>query len=308
MGLLKHRAPPPEQVWSRHVTPVAPDLLIWGPKLMDTVELPLLQRFDYQGRTVAWGKMGAGAPLVMVHGTPFSSQVWRRIAPWIAQDHTVYLFDLLGYGQSDMSGGDVSLGVQNNLLMALISEWALDRPEVVAHDFGAATVLRAYYLNGFRPRRLTLIDPVAMRPWGSPFVTHVRQYEAAFADLPAYAHTALLEAYLQTASHRGLPSDALAIYARPWMTALGQPAFYRQIAQMDQRYTDEIEPRYTGPLECDLTLIWGAQDQWIPLSIGQRLNGLLKPQRFIPAPGAGHLVQDDAPEAIVEALRTAVAK
>lgn len=115
------------------------------------------------GNAVRWGKIGNGPPLVAIHGTPFSSQVWRRIAPLLADRRTVYYFDLVGYGLSEMrEGQDVSLGVQNKTLTALFVEWGLDRPDVLAHDFGGATALRAYYLNGLRYRSLTIFDAVAL--------------------------------------------------------------------------------------------------------------------------------------------------
>ena len=153
--------------------------------------------FDFEGQSVRYGVFGEGAPLVLVHGTPFSSIVWRRIAPHLARRRRVFYFDLLGYGRSEMRDGqDVSLGVQNRLLAALLDHWALDRPDVVAHDFGGATALRAWLLNGRRYRSLALIDPVALAPWGSPFVRHVRRHEAAFADLPSYIHQAILPAYI----------------------------------------------------------------------------------------------------------------
>ena len=109
----------------------------------------LLDRvFSFEGQRIAWTRLGDGPPLVLVHGTPFSSQVWRRIAPLLAIRWTVYAFDLLGYGASEKSDGqDVSLGVQNRLLAALFNEWRLERPDVLAHDFGGATVLRAYFLR-----------------------------------------------------------------------------------------------------------------------------------------------------------------
>lgn len=264
-----------------------------------TIELDRIHRF--RGHAVRWTALGEGPALVMIHGTPFSSQVWRRIAPLAARSRRVYLFDLLGYGVSDKPDGDVSLGVQDALLAELLALWGLDRPEVLAHDFGGATALRAWFLRGARYGRLTLVDPVAIAPWGSPFVAHVRHHEPAFAGLPAYAHRALLDAYLQGASHSGLDAATLELYRSPWEGAEGQPAFYRQIAQMDQRFTDEAEERY-APLDCPVTLLWGEEDAWIPLSQGRRLASMLEVDRFLPVPGAGHLVQDDAPEAIVAAL------
>ncbi len=53
----------------------------------------------------------------------------------------MFLFDLLGYGQSEQRDQqDVSLGVQNELLAELLDHWRLERPEVVGHDFGGTTV------------------------------------------------------------------------------------------------------------------------------------------------------------------------
>nr|WED69748.1 hypothetical protein PJ912_09280 [Pectobacterium colocasium] len=56
----------------------------------------------------------------------------------------------------------------------------------------------------------------------------------------------------------------------PWQGEVGQAAFYRQIAQMDQCYTDDIEPLLTE-LDCPVNMLWGEQDEWIPLDVGQRL-------------------------------------
>lgn len=255
-----------------------------------------------EGNAVRWGKCGDGPPLVAIHGTPFSSQVWRRIAPHLADRRTVYFFDLAGYGQSEMRDGqDVSLAVQNKVLSALFREWGLDRPHVLAHDFGAATALRAYYLDGLRYASLTIFDAVALAPWGSPFVQHVRNYEAAFSGMPAYMHRALLRAYLQTAAHNPLSDEALDIYSAPWLGAVGQAAFYRQIAQMEQKFTDEVQGLYRR-MDCPVTVLWGEKDAWIPYEKGEALAALISDRPCVRIRNAGHLVQEDRPEAIVAAV------
>lgn len=71
----------------------------------------LPETFDFGGHAVRYGIVGDGEPLVLLHGTPFSSLVWRRIAPWLARHRRVHYFDLLGYGRSDKPDGDVSLGI-----------------------------------------------------------------------------------------------------------------------------------------------------------------------------------------------------
>lgn len=264
------------------------------------LELPNTSTIE--GNAVRWGKIGSGPPLVAVHGTPFSSQVWRKIIPHFAHDRTIYYFDMVGYGQSEMrEGQNVSLGIQNNVLENLFKEWNIERPEMLAHDFGGATVLRAYFLNGLRYSALTIFDAVAFAPWGSPFVQHVRQHEMAFSDMPAYMHRAVLRAYLQSAARNPLSEEALKIYSAPWTGPVGQPAFYRQIAQMDQRFTDEVETLYTR-MDCPVSVLWGKNDEWIPHHMGERLAALISAKDCISLPETGHLVQEDCPEAIVAAV------
>lgn len=254
------------------------------------------------GNAVKWGKEGHGPPLVAIHGTPFSSQVWRNIVPHLKDKWTTYFFDLVGYGLSEMRlDQDVSLGVQNHVLAALLKEWVLDRPSILAHDFGGATALRGYFLNGLRYSSLTIFDAVALAPWGSPFVQHVRQYEAAFSEMPDYMHLALLRAYLQTAAFRTLQEEALEVFSAPWIGEVGQPAFYRQIAQMDQKYTDEVQELYHR-LDCPVRVLWGEQDQWIPIEKGIELAGLIADTPCTPIVNSGHLLQEDCPQAVIAAM------
>jgi pimeloyl-ACP methyl ester carboxylesterase len=91
------------------------------------------------------------------------------------------------------------------------------------------------------------------------------------------------------------------LYVDPWLGASGQTAFYRQIAQMDQRYTDEIESLY-GEMRCRVRIIWGEQDAWIPVERERELANRIAGSDLRVVPEAGPLVQEDAPEALVAAL------
>ncbi len=256
--------------------------------------------FSFEGQRVAYDVLGKGSPVVLVHGTPFSSYVWRNIARELASEHQVFLFDLLGYGQSEMrEGQNVSLGIQNRLLAALLRHWQLERPHVLCHDFGAATALRAHILGGCEYAKLLMFDAVAIRPWGSPFVQHVRQHEAAFAGVPDYLQRAILAAYIRGAIARPMSDAELEPYLAPWLGPVGQPAFYRQIAQMDLKFTDEVQGRY-GEIRCPVMLLWGARDEWIPVARGRELAVMLGTS-LTEIPGAGHLMQEDAPAAVVAA-------
>ena len=65
----------------------------------------LRERARLSGGVVAHDRLGSGPPVVLVHGTPSWSYLWRRVAPILAARFTVHLFDLLGYGDSESREG-----------------------------------------------------------------------------------------------------------------------------------------------------------------------------------------------------------
>lgn len=262
--------------------------------------IALDQTYEFDQGSVAYGSIGNGPPVVLVHGTPWSSFTWHHLAPKLAQSHTVYCYDLIGYGQSKKRDNQtVSLDVQGKLLSELIGYWGLQNPSMVAHDFGGAISLRAHLLHDMDYTKLCLMNVVAMSPWGSPFFAHVKEHEAAFAGVPAYIHKAIVETYIKGALHFDIGPKNLDALVTPWLTETGQPAFYRQIAQASQSYTDEIEPLYDR-VRCPVRILWGEQDTWIPIETGRRLHTAMPGSEFIPVPNAGHLVQLEQPEIVTK--------
>ena len=99
---------------------------------------------------VRWDELGDGPPIVLVHGTPYSSFLWRDVAPALARHgRRVIVFDHLGYGQSDKhEGQNLTLAAQGRNFADLLLRWNLQRPSIVACDIGGAIVLRALLLEG----------------------------------------------------------------------------------------------------------------------------------------------------------------
>ncbi|QFU98829.1 Pimeloyl-(acyl-carrier protein) methyl ester esterase [Luteimicrobium xylanilyticum] len=113
----------------------------------------LTRSVPWRGRTVAWDRFGSGPPLVLLHGTPWSSALWRPVATALAQEFTVHLWDMPGCGASSKEPSHaVDLGVQGELFADLLDLWELERPHVVAHDIGGAVALRGTVRTGSRGR------------------------------------------------------------------------------------------------------------------------------------------------------------
>jgi len=264
----------------------------------------LSRTFNSASGEVRWAQLGepSAQPVVLLHGTPFSSYVWRGVAHALAATHQVFVWDMPGYGASaKFTGQDVSLAAQGRIFRELLRHWELSEPHVVAHDFGGAVALRAHLLHGARYGRLALVDPVALAPWGSPFFRLVGQHNEVFEQLPPDLHRALVTAYISSASSPSLHPAVLERLVAPWLGDQGQPAFYRQIAQAEQLFTDEIQERYSS-IDLPVLVCWGEDDKWIPVAKAHELAASIPGAQLQLFPGAGHLVQEDAPAELTAAL------
>ncbi|MBO8200386.1 alpha/beta hydrolase [Streptomyces smyrnaeus] len=261
--------------------------------------------FESAAGTVRWAALGdpAQPPVVLLHGTPWSSYTWRNVARALSADHRVYVWDMPGYGTSaQYEGQDVTLGSQARVFTQLLQHWGLERPAVIAHDFGGTVAMRAHLLHGALYERLALVDVVvAFDSWGSPTYKLMGGHPDVFAQLPAALHGAMVREYISSASARGLHPDVLDELARPWLSEAGQPAFFRQISQNDRRWTHEVEERY-GETAVPVLVCWGSDDAWIPADNAQRLADRIPSARLHMIEGAGHLVQEDAPAELTAAL------
>ena len=148
---------------------------------------------------------------------------------------------------------------------------------------------------------LALVDVVALAPWGSDFFRLVGEHVDVFSALPAAVHEGALRAYVAGASQVGIAPAAMEALVSPWLGTHGQAAFYRQIAQADQAYTDEIEHRYPE-LDLPVLVIWGRDDSWIPVDRSHRLAALIPGAQLRLVEGAGHLIQLDQPTALATTL------
>ncbi|RAH98158.1 alpha/beta hydrolase [Acuticoccus sediminis] len=247
---------------------------------------------------VAAGHSGDGPDLVLAHGWPWSSFSWHRLIPLLEPHFRLHYYDMPGFGRSGMDAEQAtSLDVQGEVFADMLDHWGLDRPLVLAHDFGGAATLRAHLLHGRDYAGYILMNVVAMRPWGSAFFDHVGRHVEAFTGLPPHIHEAVVRAYIAGALVNPLPQADLDALAGPWLTEAGRTSFYRQFAQADERYTAEVEPLF-GTIRCPTAIFWGVDDPWIPLARGEALHDLVPTAEFVRLDGAGHLPQLETTDAV----------
>ena len=76
-------------------------------------------------------------PILMIHGQPTWSYLWRDIIPQLEQNHRVIAIDLIGFGKSDKPDINYTIEEHAKYVEALIEALALDDITMVIHDWGS---------------------------------------------------------------------------------------------------------------------------------------------------------------------------
>ena len=261
-------------------------------------------RVRVSGGEAAVRVQGEGPPVVLTHGTPASSYLWREVVPALAREHTVHVWDMLGYGASRADPGTApSIALQARTLAELVAHWGLEEPALVGHDIGGGVVLRAHLTEGVRARRLALLDAAVLGPWNTPFTEHQQRHADVYRTMPSDVFADLVAARFRTATHRPLTEESAAAYLAPWLGAEGQARWLDQVAAVGFHDTRDVAGRL-GAVDVPTLVLWGARDTWLPPSTGERLAAAIPGARLRLIEDAGHFLPEDAPRAVAGALLT----
>src|ERR1700733_15991692 len=100
------------------------------------------RRIETAGATINLVTGGSGPPLLLLHGYPQTHVMWRKVAPRLAQDFTVVIPDLRGYGDSSKPPAGDNFAHYSKRALALdqvetMAALGHDRFAVAGHDRGA---------------------------------------------------------------------------------------------------------------------------------------------------------------------------
>jgi haloacetate dehalogenase len=138
-----------------------------------------LQRVELEQATLRVRHGGSGSPVLLLHGHPRTHTTWHRLAPLLAQQHTVVCPDLRGYGESSKPPSDDRHTPYSKRAMAgdcveLMHALGHERFAVVGHDRGALVAFRTAMDHPGSVSALAVLD-------GLPIVEHLDRCDATFA-------------------------------------------------------------------------------------------------------------------------------
>ena len=255
---------------------------------------------------------GPGTPVLLLHGVPETSRMWREVQAALAVGRRVLAPDLPGLGGSAYSGPyDVpSLVAQ---LVALIDAEVggpdgPGRVDLVGHDWGGVLALGLAEARPDLIRRLC----IANAPYRD--IPFVRAAHVPFFALPAVPELLfrlggqrVVHQMIKLAWRSATPLDpeARAEYAAAYGDAQRVSAmlgYYRAAARpkLAAKLPGRTAPAAPPRIKVEQSLVlWGAGDPVLPIGTGESVVRDLGPEcAMITIPGAGHFVIEEAPEVV----------
>ena len=273
---------------------------------LEMVELPeATLRVRYGGR---------GSPVLLLHGHPRTHVTWHRVAPLLAEHHTVVCPDLRGFGQSskpadtpDHVGSSKRAKARD--CVALMRQLGFEHFALVGHDRGSYTAFRAAMDHPHLITRLAILD-------GVPILEALERCDARFAtawwhwfffaqpDKPERAILAGPDAW-----YGGSPEQMGAEAYEDFKAAIHDPATvhgmvedYRAGLGIDREH-DEADRRAGRRITCPALILWSLRDDleqlygdvlavWEPWTTTREGHGI----------DCGHHMAEEAPEELAKAL------
>jgi pimeloyl-ACP methyl ester carboxylesterase len=275
------------------------------------------RRLEVGDATIRYLDEGDGPPVLLLHGCPFSTFVWRKVLPALASEYRCLAPDLLGLGDTEApADSDWSVRAQTEMVVGLLDALGVERAHVVGHDQGGAIAQLLASEYSQRVDRLVLSNAEAYDNWPS---AHERPYVRA-TQLPVIGRVAVwlgsrprfLRWELASASAVSDPAVLDAELLQGYIHAnAGSPARRARLRRYLGLQLDPANHRTTLDLldglrrfERPTLLLWGEADPHFGPQWAERLAGDIPGAGEIRRlPGAGHLAMEERPGEFVGALR-----
>lgn len=275
-----------------------------------------LRHVTLHGHDVAYRMAGEGPAIVLIHGMAGSSRTWHGVMPLLARDYTVIAPDLLGHGGSAKPMGDYSLGAYASGLRDLIvGALGIERATLVGQSFGGGVAMQLAYQHPELCERLVLA--------GSGGLGREVSWILRLLTLPAaeYVMPILCPRFLRDRGNRlsaflgdhGIRAPHVAEMWRAY-ASLAEPenrhAFVRTLrAVIDPGgQTVSAADRLYLSAAVPTLILWGDQDDIIPVEHAYRAHELMPGSRLEIFEGAGHFLHVEEPVRFVEALGDFIAR
>jgi haloalkane dehalogenase len=250
---------------------------------------------------------GGGDPVLLLHGEPTWSFLWRKLIPPLAERSRVVAPDLIGFGRSDKPTDVAWYSYDRHVqsIERLVEALALERLTLVVHDWGGPIGLR------FAVEHETLVDRIVILDTGVAGGKPPSERWLRFRDVVRDVGGGLeIGRLVEAGTAQGLSDDVRSAYDAPFPTPeskAGSLAFPELVPTEPEHPSTDSMNRVRDALgrwEKPALVVWGNEDTVLLPRIAEHFVELIPGARS-PAlliDGASHFLQEDRPGEVTEAI------
>jgi haloalkane dehalogenase len=260
---------------------------------------------DQDGVRMHYVDEGTGAPVLLLHGEPTWSFLWRKIIPQLPG--RVVAPDLIGFGRSDKPEQIDWYSYDRHVdsIARLVEELDLRGLTMVVHDWGGPIGFRVAVEHPERIDRLVVLN-TGVGGRSAPSETWLR-FRAVVREVGGALDIGRL---VEAGTARGLTDDVRAAYDFPFPT----PASKAGALAFPELVPTEPDHPNAAPMirvrdalrtwDKPTRVVWGADDPVLPVEMAHTIASLI-PGASEPLliEGASHFLQEDRPEEVAAAIR-----
>lgn len=257
---------------------------------------------NVDGARVHYQEFGdtAKPAIVLIHGYTASVYVWKTVAPMLADTgFRVIAVDLLGFGYSEKpSWFDYSIQSQARMVSRFMNRLGIGKAIIIGSSYGGAVALNLTLDNSESVEKLVLVDAVCNdEPKNHPLLK--------LASLPGIGETMTpflvdskaflrmrMRGTLAKANHAMITDDRIESIRRPLAAADG----HHSVLATSRNWSADRLEQDAHLINQPTLIIWGDQDNVIPIKHGYKLHEEILNSRFVILKDCGHVPQEEKSE------------
>jgi uncharacterized protein (TIGR00369 family) len=297
-----HRFAAPPSALERPSTPtVSPSMTT------ELISMAPLAREKRKIRTfagdIAYVRKGQGPAVLLLHGIPSSSYLWRDVIDPLSARFDVLAPDLLGYGDSDKRlDADLSIAAQARYMVAFMETIGIHEAAVIGHDIGGGVAQLMAVDEPQRVARLILIDSAVDNNWPVPVIARLKEpvWDQIMVNIDMRKGLREgLETGMVTAGR--VTDEVVDEWTRPFQDIGGRRAYLRAARALNNR--DLVgRSKHIEEIETPTLILWGANDAFLESRWAEVLQRKFRNSTVEIIDPGGHFLPLDRPDAVVEAI------
>jgi pimeloyl-ACP methyl ester carboxylesterase len=264
-----------------------------------------LDRVQVADLQLAYRELGSGSPVLLLHGWPTSSFLWREVMPAIARENRAIALDLPGFGGSEKPlDTRYDFEFFGRAIDGFLAALGIDAVAIAGHDTGGPIAVRWALDHPERVTRLALLNTL-LYPDFDPSVIEFVTALSTPESRDEFTSPAGLESVMRLglADEGSLRDDVVAAVVEPFADEDSRLALAKAGIELSPDGFADIERRLPE-LRVPLCVVYGEQDRILP-DIAQTMARVKRdvPHAEVTAlPHFGHFLQEEAGPEIGELL------